>query len=148
MPSYPLTYLSLIDLGLYIPQLEALMGLFACTRVGDLGLRWRYDTAVVCFTGDHAAWAFGLGVPGLVLLLAATWGAVAHLRSHAAASSLRSGRALALLGIVHGQYRDDLYLWELALITGKALLFSICLFPSLFQTVAGQVSGPQAADLL
>ena len=121
-------------------QLEALLGLFACTPVGSLGSRWRYDTSVTCFTGQHAAWAFGLGLPGLLLLLIVTVAMATHLRRQPL--TVRSGkRMLSRFGLMYDQYRDDQCLWELVAIVQKAALLLVFLMGSaFFPSTTGQAS--------
>ncbi|CAE7357717.1 unnamed protein product, partial [Symbiodinium sp. KB8] len=111
---------ALISFLFYTPLVRTTMQMFTCVRVGG-DLRLQMDLDVECGGAGNSAWALGLGLPMMLLIvvgLPATIGAVLF-RFRTALWT--NDRLRTMLGLFYLGYAKDRYWYEVVIMARKAL---------------------------
>lgn len=125
----------------YPTLVKAALSFFACVRIDDASQGpyamyavrnhtqgyWVYDVEQECFTGWHRAWAFGMGVPA-VLVLCAGVPAVVWVFLHANRGRSGEPSFREHFGFLYRNYTDDKVWWEAVWAVQTVLLTTVSVF--------------------
>ena len=137
-----------IALFLLYPSIAIMaMGLFSCYEV-DSGEYWLYkDLRIRCWNGSHPAWAFGLGIP-MILLWVIGLPALGLYIVWYYRERLDDPLVLSRYKILFQGYRKEVFYWEFTNILRKVSIIMINVFLSIYSPIYKAFAGTIALAII